>query len=219
MSLVYFDNNVVMINGGMIKSVIARAVDPPYNVIGGREYRTVIMPDGKEWLAENLDFKFEGLVVGEETSTSEPRANYYDNDEATYGVNGNKYGLLYNWPAVEYLENNKAELIPGWHVSTTTEWADLATAVGGKEVAGTKLKSTTGWLSGNGDGSYGFDAFPAGGLSPDGSFTEVSRYANFWTSNSDTNLVDMRYFDTGASMSTVRTWKNRSYSVCLVRDL
>lgn len=28
MSLVYFDNNVVTINGGMIKSVIARAVDP-----------------------------------------------------------------------------------------------------------------------------------------------------------------------------------------------
>jgi uncharacterized protein (TIGR02145 family) len=217
MSLVYFDNNVVTINGGMIKSVIARAVDPPYNVIGGREYSTVII-GGKEWLAENLDFKFDGLVVGEGTSTSEPRANYYDNDETTYGVNGNKYGLLYNWNAVEYLENNKSVLIPGWHVSTKDEWADLATAVGGSNIAGTKLKSTTGWTSGNGDGSYDFNAFPAGGVTPDGSFSDVSRYANFWTSNSDADLVYMRYFGTGASMNTVRTWKNRSYSVRLVRD-
>lgn len=29
-----------------------------FNVIGGKRYKTVQMPDGKIWLAENLDFKF-----------------------------------------------------------------------------------------------------------------------------------------------------------------
>ena len=131
---------------------------PASNNIGGRVYNTVII-GGKEWMAENLDFKFSGLAIGKGSSSSEPRANYYSNNESTYGANGNKYGLLYNWIAVKYLEDHKSELIPGWHVPTTTEWDALATAVGGSGVAGTKLKSTTGWSSGNGDGSYGLCGF------------------------------------------------------------
>ena len=86
---------------------------PASNNIGGRVYNTVII-GGKEWMAENLDFKFSGLAIGQGSSSSEPRANYYSNNESTYGVNGNKYGLLYNWIAVKYLEDHKSELIPGW---------------------------------------------------------------------------------------------------------
>lgn len=190
---------------------------PASNNIGGRVYNTVII-GGKEWMAENLDFKFSGLAIGQGSSYSEPRANYYNKDEATYGVNGYKYGLLYNWIAVKYLEDHKSELIPGWHVPTTTEWDALATAVGGSGVAGTKLKSTTGWSSGNGDGSYGFAAFPAG-RQDSGSFYSLGGYAFFWTATEySSSGAYYRYFSTGASMGSDYYDKSSGCSVRLVKD-
>lgn len=190
---------------------------PASNNIGGRVYNTVVI-GGKEWMAENLDFKFTGCAIGQGSSSSEPRANYYQNNEATYGVNGNKYGLLYNWIAVKYLEDHKSELIPGWHVPTTTEWDALATAVGGSGVAGTKLKSTTGWSSGNGDGSYGFAAFPAG-HKDSGSFSYLGSRAYFWTATEHSSSDAYNsYFLSGASVYSNYYNKSYGYSVRLVKD-
>ena len=190
---------------------------PARNNIGGRLYNTVII-GGKEWMAENLDFKFSGLDVGQGSSSELPRANYYNNDEATYGVNGNKYGLLYNWIAVKYLEDHKSVIIPGWHVPTTTEWDALATSVGGSSTAGTKLKSTTGWSSGNGDGSYAFAAFPAG-IQDSGSFSYLGSYARFWTATEySASNAYTRSFNTGASFTSSNYNKSRGLSVRLVKD-
>lgn len=190
---------------------------PASNNIGGRVYNTVVI-GGKEWMAENLDFKFTGCAIGQGSSSSEPRANYYWNDESTYGVNGNKYGLLYNWIAVKYLEDHKSELIPGWHLPSNTEWDALATAVGGVGVAGIKLKSTTGWDSGNGDGSYGFAAFPAGRNSSD-YFESLGNRAFFWTATAySSSIAYTRYFDPGASMSSYYSGKLNGHSVRLVKD-
>jgi hypothetical protein len=97
---------------------------PTSDVIGGRLYRTVVI-GGREWLAENLDFKWDGLVIGGDASYNEPRANYYNNDEATYGVNGNRYGLLYNSPAVNYLDDNNQEIEGSEEVDTTREVSKL----------------------------------------------------------------------------------------------
>jgi uncharacterized protein (TIGR02145 family) len=186
---------------------------PTSNVIGGRTYRTVVI-GGVEWLAENLDFKFSGLAFGQSgTSSSEPRGNYYQNNSSSYG----KYGILYNWIAVKYLEDNKSSLIPGWHVPTTAEWDALATAVGGTSVAGTKLKSTTNWSSGAGTDDYGFSAFPAGNYY--GSFNGLGSNAYFWTATeSSSSSAYRRYFSTGASMSSSDNGKNSQYSVRLVKD-
>ncbi|MBQ3777106.1 MAG: hypothetical protein II835_03290 [Fibrobacter sp.] len=52
----------------------------------------------------------------------------------------------------------------GWHLPRDTEWKTLVTAVGGDSVAGTLLKSTSGWDGGgNGTDAYGFSALPSGG--------------------------------------------------------
>ena len=186
---------------------------PTSNVIGGRTYRSVVI-GGKEWLAENLDFKFSGLAFGQSgTSSSEPRGNYYQNNSSSYG----KYGILYNWIAVKYLEDNKSSLIPGWHVPTTAEWDALATAVGGTSVAGTKLKSTTDWSSGAGTDDYGFSALPAGGYY--GSFNPLGSLAYFWTATEYySSSAYIRYFDTGASMGSYDYYKYGQYSVRLVKD-
>lgn len=187
---------------------------PANNIIGGREYRTVII-GGKEWLAENLDFKFNGLAFGQGgTSSSVPRGNYYQNNGSSYG----KYGILYNWTAVKYLEDHKSELIPGWHVPTATEWDALATAVGGTSVAGTKLKSTTDWSSGAGTDDYGFSVLPAGGY--DGSFFYAGSGAYFWTATEyGNNRAYGRYILTSAGMYSYYDREDFQHSIRLVKDL
>lgn len=191
-------------------------------VIGGRTYKTVTIGN-QEWLAENLDYKFEGLEIGEEESLVKAIANYYDGDEATYGRYGNRYGLLYNWKAVDYIEQNKATLLPsGWHVPTESEWTTLLTAVGGASVAGAKLKSFSDWSSGNGDDPYGMSIYPCGDYS-----TVINEYENinvktwFWTAteNSASNNAEYVSFSAGDDAHQDHNPKSVGYSVRLVRTI
>ena len=193
-------------------------IDPGAADIGGRSYRTVTI-NGVTWTAENLDFKASGINIGPSRMPTTPAAWYYNNDEATYGVSGNKYGLLYNWHAVNYLNENRDVLMPGWHVPTNTECTALANAVGGLSGAGTKLKSTTGWSSGNGTDDFGFSFFPAGGRA-DGAFYWLGSVGRFWTSTSDSSVAAIYCsFDTSASMQISTTSKTDfAYSVRLVKD-
>lgn len=192
------------------------------NIIGGREYRTTII-GGKEWLAENLDYKFTGLAIG--SWSSNPSAGYYNNDENQYGIDGSKKcGLLYNWYAVKYLEDHKSEYIPGWHVPTDAEWTDLINAVGAN--AGTKLKAInnsvasdtwpTGW---NGTDDYGFDALPAGYCDPDIGYCNIGSYCYFWSvSETSSSHAWGRYFDTSSSVTRSTIRKMYGCSLRLVKD-
>lgn len=165
---------------------VTLATDSPY-CIGGRVYSTVNI-NGIEWMSENLDYKFTKLRVGEQVYAYDNalRANYYDNDEATYGISGLNYGLLYNNYAVKYLEEHKAELIPGWHVPSTDEWDNLFNYAGGynKDSTALKLKSTSGWNN-NGTDDYGFCAKPGGVYASFGggssSFNSIGSLATYWT--------------------------------------
>lgn len=216
----FLDNYAVVVSGADFSSAGLGQVTfltPGTDSIGGRTYPTVNI-GGKTWMAENLDLRTDGITIGTTGSPSKPAAWYYNNSAETYGEHGNKYGLLYNWYAVKHLIDNAATIIPGWHVPTSSEWDDLATAVGDSSNAGTKLKSTTGWSSGNGDGSYGFAAFPAG-YRYSVSFNYLGSYAYFWTANEyDSSSAYYSSFSTGASMNSFRTNKISAYSVRLVKD-
>lgn len=190
------------------------------NEIGGRVYNTVVI-NGVEWLAENLDYKFSGCNIGGSGTPSTPNAWYYNDDEATYGIDGTrKCGLLYNWYAVKLLEDNKSTLCPGWHVPTSDEWTALSNAVGGTSNAGTKLKAANvSWAtSWGGIDAYGFTAFPAGNRNS-GSFVGLGNRTDFWTATeySSSNAY-YRYFDTGPSMNSYNLNKSNGYSVRLVKD-
>ena len=188
--------------------------------IGGRVYRTVTI-GGVTWLAENLDFKFSGCKIGGSGTPSTPNAWYYNNDEATYGIDGvRKCGLLYNWYACKLLNDNRNDLIPGWHVSTNDEWTALANAVGGTNVAGTRLKASgVSWASSwGGTDDYGFAAFPAG-YQYSGSFSYLGSSADFWTATEySSSHAYYRFFYTGASMDSTYSDKSSGYSVRLVKD-
>jgi uncharacterized protein (TIGR02145 family) len=141
--------------------------------IGGREYRTVKIGN-QLWMAENLDYKFQYngsiLPIGGSWNTSTPNGWYYNNNETDYGIDGTyKFGLLYNWYAVKYLDDNKATLLPdGWRVPDSGDFDALAQSVGGLSTAGKVLKAlnnsvTSNYPSGwNGTDEYGFKALPSG---------------------------------------------------------
>lgn len=186
--------------------------------IGGREYSTVTI-GGVTWMSENLDFKFSGLVVGSSGTTyDEPRANYYSNNEAQYGYDGNKYGLMYNWVAVNYLHTHRSTLIPGWHVPTNAEWQSLISTAGGSSLAGTKLKSDTEWTSGAGDNVLGFNALPAGYY--DATFSAKGTRCNFFTStdNGNNNVYGIKFGTSSTVETTPYMLKRAQISLRLVKD-
>lgn len=143
---------------------------------------------------------------------------YYNYDEATYGWDGLKRGLLYNHYAVSYLETNKATLCPGWHVPTMDEFGALITALGGS-IYGYKLKSTTGWdADGNGTDDYGFDGVPSGSYNV--SFKDITKTLGLWsqTTSSSTNAQGITLTSSSNSVSNLTSVLGRQYSVRLIKD-
>ena len=219
MSIVKYNGKVVKYGSKWVNN---NSPAPETAVIGGKTYPVVDMPDGKKWLAVNLDYIWNGLSVptsGASTSTN-PQAMYYDYDESTYGWDGRKCGLLYNWYAVSYMESHKSTLFPGWHIPSDAEWNSLVTAIGGESTAGKKLKaSDVSWAqSWNGTDDYGFAALPSGHFH--GSFEDVGTESDFWTSTSyNNNLAYYWLIRTGARADSYFIYKYLQFSVRLVQDI
>jgi len=144
------------------------------------------------WMAENLKTtKYnDGAsipLVSDNTAWSllfTPAYCWYNNDELS---NKNTYGALYNWYTV-----GKGKLCPvGWHVPNNSEWAVLASYLGGPQVAGGKMKvpGTDYWKSPNAGAtnSSGFSALPGGGRASYGEFGGRRTDEIFWTSSGKTS--------------------------------
>jgi uncharacterized protein (TIGR02145 family) len=128
------------------------------------------------------------------------------------------YGKLYNWYAV----NDPRGLAPeGYHIPSDAEWSVLTEYLGGEQIAGFKMKSTTGWANnGNGDNSSGFNGLPGGYCDGNGDFNNMSDYGSWWSSSENNsngawsrglrgyNTKVLRYDDS----------KNYCFSVRCLRD-
>ncbi len=105
---------------------------------------------------------------------------YYNNDPA----NGKIYGKLYNWYAV----NDPRGLAPiGWLVPSDAECTALTTFLGGRSVAGGKMKETgtSHWRSPNtgATNSSNFSALPGGCRDYGGiTFSDIGGYGVWWSS-------------------------------------
>jgi len=109
----------------------------------GKVYK-IVKIGSQVWFAENLNYVAEGSVC-------------YENK----AENCAKYGRLYSW------ETALKACPAGTHLPTDEEWNTLVNYVGGKYIAGTKLKSRGGWKvfwdkDGNGTDEYSFSALPSG---------------------------------------------------------
>ena len=182
---------------------------------------------GKQvWMSENLNVdKFRNGDPIPEAKTEEewkkagenkqPAWCYYDNDPA----NGARYGKLYNWYAV----NDPRGLAPkGWHISTDAEWTKLSDYLGGADLAGTKMKSKSGWKVNNGTNSSGFSGLPGGYRDENGTFYIIGLSGYWWSStefNTDGDGALFRFLDyPNGDVYRLGSIREKGMSVRCLRD-
>ena len=122
----------------------------------GNTYKTITIGN-QTWMAENL----KSLHYSDGTPISGV-ASYSNSNEIA-----EKHGRLYTWDAT--MRNSTTEgaqgVAPdGWHIPTDNEWKELENYLGGKNIAGGKLKSMNEWKAPNTNAtnSSGFSALPSG---------------------------------------------------------
>jgi uncharacterized protein (TIGR02145 family) len=161
--------------------------------VDGNVYNTIGI--GKqEWMTENLkvtnynDGSPIPLVADASVWSNEtaPAYCWYDNDPAYKDV----YGALYNWYVVQ-----TDKLCPtGWSVPSNDVWETLAIYVGGKDVAGGKLKETgtAHWQSPNlgATNESGFTGLPGGHRYMNGAYYNVGLWGSWWCRDGDLDIFD-----------------------------
>lgn len=204
-SSVYVQHSVVLEDSSVFYPEQNKLLD----LRDSQEYRTVVIGT-QTWMAANLNYAY-----------LEP-AGYQDSSSWCYKNERDscsKYGRLYYWGAAvdgagifgnngkgcfdykncKIVEPARGICPKGWHLPSKEEFEILFDFVGGKDIAGKKLKSSEGWLhDGNGTDEYGFCAKPAGWIyrvdevdsgeslnnnySLGGYASLVGEKINFWTS-------------------------------------
>ncbi|PBC66720.1 fibrobacter succinogenes major paralogous domain-containing protein [Fibrobacter sp. UWS1] len=192
----------------------------------GQVYKTVQIGE-QIWMAENLNYAY-----NEGTAQS-----YCYNNSADSCA---KYGRLYLWSAAmdsaavfggcgygstcgagSATTEVRGVCPAGWHLPSRAEFETLFAAVGGQDVAGTVLKSTSGWTDdGNGTDSYGFSALPAGIRDTSGDFYSAGYYAGFWSAteggSNDAYYMGLFYYNDGAYLHSY--YKYSGFSVRCLRN-
>lgn len=212
----YASGEVVSTCGGCGDSTSVTDID-------GNEYPIVQIGD-QCWTAENLKTtRFaDGSVIPNVTSVdswinlSTPAWCNYENSPA----NDITYGKLYNWFTVADPRN----VCPtGWHVPTDAEWTVLTDYLGGQDVAGGKMKTTSGWQSPNtgATNESGFSGLP-GGFRYDygGDFGSIGYYGYWWSSSeSSASAAWYRFlFYNNDYASRNSSYKQGGFSVRCLRD-
>ena len=135
--------------------------------------------------------------------------------------NGNTYGRLYNWYAV----NDSRNLCPmGWHVADTADAVELIDYLGGSTVAGAKLKEAglSHWQSPNtsATNSSNFTALPGGYRYYDGNFYQMGNNAWFWANTEYSAITAFSLYLSydAASTTNQASFKPNGYSVRCVKN-
>jgi uncharacterized protein (TIGR02145 family) len=189
----------------------------------GNVYHSVVIGN-QTWLVENLrTTKYrDGSSIANITDSA-AWENYKFGAYCNYNnlkSNGDKFGRLYNWVAV-----NSGMLAPsGWHVASKAEWTTLIEYLGGAAVAGEKLKASPVdfWGDPYLDKTLcsGFYALPAGSRDYTGKFDFINWYTVWWTSTAEdthwawfTSVVN--YYN---SVNVDSQLKECAFSVRCVKD-
>lgn len=158
------------------------------------------------------------VTVGTDwANTVTPAYCWYNNN---FGTFGSYYGALYNWHTV-----NTGKLCPpGWHVPTDEEWTILTDFLGGKNVAGGKLKETgtTHWYTTDSEATNetGFTVLPGGTRYINGAFLHVTYNGYWWTSTGYSSIyADYRaMYDMNSKAYRNGTYREVAYSVRCIKD-
>jgi uncharacterized protein (TIGR02145 family) len=199
--------------------------------IEGNKYPSIII-HGQEWMQKNLavsKYRNGDLIP---TGLNDAKWEYTTTGAyAIYGdvaSNNTTYGKVYNWYAV----NDSRGLCPaGWHVPSDAEWTTLINyldpnADGGNytNIAGGKMKSTTGWTSPNSGATNesGFTGLPGGVRVSLGTYLDVGSYGYWWSSTENISNYawgrTLYYYYSKVFRSYYFFNKHYGFSVRCVRD-
>jgi uncharacterized protein (TIGR02145 family) len=167
---------------GALAIVVSLTSTITTNSVVGKDSETIKIGQ-QVWMTKNLDVTTyrNGDAIPEVKSPEEwsklktgAWCYYYNKEE-----NGEKYGKLYNWYAV----NDPRGLAPaGYHIPSDKEWQQMCAELENEEVAA-KIKSKKGWKENRFvTNETGFSALPGGYRVFDGSFIHEGNNANFWSS-------------------------------------
>lgn len=191
--------------------------------IGNRNYKT-IQYNNKEWLAENLDYKFDGCLYGME-QTNYPCCGYYDNDE-DFSLDGSyKCGLLYNWYAAKYLDDNKVTLLPsGWRVPTISDYNDLLNSLIPIAQVGVLIKAKDNSVKAgfpynwSGLNFMYMNILPTGAFF-DGSFIHLNEDTVLWTSEEYSSTQAKDVWVQRSTCGFAQYYKVSGYGIRLCKDI
>jgi uncharacterized protein (TIGR02145 family) len=158
--------------------------------VDGNTYQTTTI-NGKEWMAENLKVTHyrDGTPITPSTSQDQFKT-IAEGSLIAYGNNNagvDEFGYLYNGYAVA---DARKVCMTGWHLPSPGEWSELASSLGGMNVAGGRLKDTSPlWSNPNfaATNESGFSAVPGGSycracLSNTGIFADQGTDGYYWSS-------------------------------------
>jgi uncharacterized protein (TIGR02145 family) len=151
---------------------------------------------------------------------SKPIWCYYNFDS----TKSEKYGKLYN---IFALRDPRILAPEGFRLPNENDWMTLVNYIGGKEVAGKKLKSTSDWMNnGNGTNFYGWSGLP-GGFINGKRFYYGGNGGNWWGGKAllnNSSMIDFYSLDSeydkliyvetglnemvGMSVRCLYTWRN-----------
>jgi uncharacterized protein (TIGR02145 family) len=211
----YIDEQIELLQ----KKLLTQAAGGTVTDIDGNIYNTVKIGN-QVWMVENLKTtKFNDGIQLELVDDTVLNTNlfhycWYMNDEATYK---NFYGALYN----SYVVSNGKICPVGWHVPSDTDWNILAEYLGGRSVAGGKMKEPGNihWRIPNtgSTNESGFTALPAPYRPKTGFFPSAGQVdiAYWWSA------TDKQTWYTTSFSTDLHTWKGSfgyEYSIRCLKD-
>ncbi len=199
----------------------------------GREYKAVKIGE-QWWMAENLNIgtyveSKQTLVNHSDVSDNDIIEKYcYDNNEAYCDT----LGGLYDWNEMMQYNPSDAGVIgtiqgvcpDGWHLPTEKEWTTMINYLGGKDVAGGKLKATgtTYWFPPNegATNETGFTALGAGIRWQRGEIMGLKDDSFFWsaTEKNSEGIFSLLLLYSNTDFETSTLSKYIGVSVRCVRD-
>jgi len=199
---------------------------PNIKDIDGNTYKTINL-GSQQWMAENLK------VTKYNDATLIPCVNNFDEwfnlstgawraEYKKYEPNKSQYGNLYNW----YVMNGNKNVCPqGWHVPGKEEWEILIEYLGGKKVAGGKLKEegTSNWMEPNKNATNTslFSALPGGYFDYGRGFSSFKNLGYYWSSD-EYSSQQAYYLELGSlfdnSITELKIDKRDGLSIRCIKD-
>jgi uncharacterized protein (TIGR02145 family) len=208
-------------HAAVIAVLITTSCSNGYKDQDGNQFKSVKI--GKqEWTAENLSVTHfrNGDEIPEVTNEAlwqqmgkegkPARCTGLNNTE-----NGKKYGMLYNWYAV----NDMRGLAPdGWHIPSDAEWTRLTDFLGGETAAAFRMRTTAYSDNNKESGSNSFQGLPGGSRNDNGAFIGIGSHS-YWWSDTEINTASswsrlLNYLN--CNIFSIAASKSSGYSVrCL----